>query len=331
MKLFLKTLLRLGLVATIFATSSLVYKRYFFEGFLKEEGILLYRLQRSLNADYLYFSASSDYTFNPKTDKDTTRVSIIAMRYCNKNIKSIADGAHDVEIFKELVKHIPPNSVEGIIMSFNLRSFSPEWMTSTNLNIRRKLSATYKPNPPLITRFFVSLKNYPIHTNKELKRFEADYFQNWQLPYPFPKNTIQNWCEQYKFGDWTHPKRNLADHYIKSYGFVINENHPRIKDFDEVVQLAHAKKLKLIFHVLPENKEEAQALLGSELTNLIKMNRDFAIDRYHNPKQKVWVVDNLEKVSDKSFIDRDFPTEHYDFEGRDIIAKGIAEQLNKIE
>ena len=42
-------------------------------------------------------------------------------------------------------------------------------------------------------------------------------------------------------------------------------------------------------------------------------------------------MDNLEKVDHMDFTDRDFPTEHYNQNGRTIIAKSIAEQLNAIK
>ena len=71
----------------------------------------------------MFFSASSDYTFDPINDADTTRVSILAMNYCDKSIKSIAEGAHHAGVFKELIKHIPKHQIEGIIVAMNIRSF----------------------------------------------------------------------------------------------------------------------------------------------------------------------------------------------------------------
>ena len=77
--------------------------------------------------------------------------------------------------------------------------------------------------------------------------------------------------------------------------------------------------------------EEAQTLIGGSLTNLITANRDFIMERYHQPQNNVWVIDNLEKVSHADFTDRDFPTEHYNQNGRTIIAKAIAQQLKVIQ
>lgn len=326
-----KIALRVIILAGILGISSLVYERYFYQDFLEKEGLLLYRLNRSLNADYLFFSASSDYTFDPVNDTDTTRVSILTMNFCNKSIKSIADGAHHVGVFKELTKHIPENSIEGIIVAMNLRSFSPGWLTDENENALQKFSAVYKPLPPLISRLNVALNNYDQYTKHELKKKQTSYFDSWKLPYPEPKNSITNWCAVEKYGDWKNPKRQLADHYIKNYAFVINDRHQRIQEFDEVVQLAKSKKLNLIFHILPENTDEADSLIGKDLIALMDSNRDFLMNRYHKPKQKVWVIDNLKSVRHKDFTDRDFPTEHYNQYGRAIIAQSIAKQLNELK
>jgi|TARA_B110000879_G_scaffold71163_1_gene99401 hypothetical protein len=332
MEILKKIGIRVLLLTFIILAAAFIYKRYFFSDFLKEEGHLLYMLNRSVNADYLFFSASSDYTFDTINDKDTGRVSFLTMNYCDKSIKSIAEGHHHAGVFKELIKHIPENTIEGIIVAMNLRSFCPKWLTDEKSeNALQQYAAAYAPNFPLVTRLRLALKNYPIKTESELKETRAEYFKTWVLPYPFPKNNIENWCAIEKYGDWKNAKRQLADHYIKSYGFVIEKDHIRINDFDQIVELANTKNLRLIFHILPEDIEEAQILIGDSLTNLIAKNRNFMIQRYHQPQNNVWVIDNLEKVSHADFTDRDFPTEHYNQNGRTIIAKAIAQQLNAIK
>ena len=42
------------------------------------------------------------------------------------------------------------------------------------------------------------------------------------------------------------------------------------------------------------------------------------------------VVDNLEAVADSCFIDRSWPTEHYNETGRRIIARNLADSLRLI-
>ncbi len=331
MEIVKKIGLRILLLAVIAIATSAIYKRYFYQSFLEKEGFLLYRLNRSVNADYLFFSASSDYTFDSINDIDTSRVSVLTMNYCTKSVKSIAGGAHHAGVFKQLIKHIPKNTIEGIIVSFNIRSFSPKWLTGINENLLQKYTALYKPNPVLISRLTGSLKFYPIRTQKELEQERNAYFSSWPLPYLFPKNTVKNWYSNERRFSTNDSIANISLEYLKSFAFVINDNHSRTKDFDEIVELAKSKNLKLILHVLPENMDEARRLIGDSLTALIQANRDFAIARYHNPTANVWVIDNLEKVRHVDFTDRDFPTEHYNQNGRTIIAKSIAKQLNAIK
>ena len=331
MGFFKKIAIRISLILGITVLSAFIYKRFFQEDFLEKHGVLLYRLNRSLNADYLFFSASSDFTFDPIHDKDTSRVSVMMMDYCDKSVKAISKGAHHAGVFKELIKHIPPNKLEGIIVAMNLRSFSPKWLTGESENALQQYAAAYEPNFPLITRLRLALKNYPIQTKIELEKTRAEYFKTWSLPYPYPKNNIENWCDLETFNDWPNPKRQLAEHYIKSFAFVVSEHHIRMKDFDEIVRIAAQKQLPLIFHILPEDIEEAQTLLGDELTDLMKANRDYLINRYHYPAKNVWVIDNLQKVNHSDFTDRDFPTEHYNQNGRTTIAKSIAQQINEMK
>ena len=43
------------------------------------------------------------------------------------------------------------------------------------------------------------------------------------------------------------------------------------------------------------------------------------------------MVDNFDKIADSCFYERDFPTEHYSFIGRQIIATNIAKEITKFE
>ena len=149
------------------------------------------------------------------------------------------------------------------------------------------------------------------------------------LPYPYPKNSVENWCEIEKWGDLNNPKRNLADHYIKNYAFVLDENNPRIIDFDEIVTICKSKNIKLAFNILGENIEHAEYLVDTDLTDLMIKNKIWLIDRYS--KQNVIMVDNFDEIADSCFYERDFPTEHYSFNGREIIATNIAKEITKFE
>jgi len=156
-------------------------------------------------------------------------------------------------------------------------------------------------------------------------------FKDWPLPFASPKNTIDNWCAVEKYGDWTSPKRQLADHFIKNYAIVLHEESPRMKDFDRIAEITEKKNLNLLYVIIPENMELADSLLGSDLIDLMNTNRDFLLKRYHNPEKKQYVLDIMDILRDQNFLDRGFPTEHYNFEGRNKIAIEVAKYLNNIE
>ena len=65
--------------------------------------------------------------------------------------------------------------------------------------------------------------------------------------------------------------------------------------------------------------------MGDELVWLIRKNRDLLVERY--TRKGVIVVDNLESVPDKEYIDRNWTTEHYAQKGRMIIARNLADSL----
>jgi hypothetical protein len=67
--------------------------------------------------------------------------------------------------------------------------------------------------------------------------------------------------------------------------------------------------------------------VGKDLIYLMKQNRDLLVNRYSS--RGVLVVDNLELVNGKDFVDQHWTTEHYNEQGRKAIAANLAEALKK--
>ena len=84
----------------------------------------------------------------------------------------------------------------------------------------------------------------------------------------------------------------------------------------------------MVFNILAENIETADSLVGKDLTSLMTQNAKWLESRYSEKGFKV--VNNLHILKASNFTDKDFPTEHYDEEGRKIIAKNIASSLKTI-
>jgi hypothetical protein len=152
----------------------------------------------------------------------------------------------------------------------------------------------------------------------------------------FPYKTTSEWdawrcmagIDTLPDGTWDHARIGFACNFIKIMGFSIDTlTNPRIKDFDEIVEVAKEKNLHLVFNLLPENVQYADSIVGAQLAALIRQNRDLLVKRYN--KNGVIVVDNLEKVPGKNFIEQDQVTEHYNQLGRWIIATNVVMTAGK--
>lgn len=128
-------------------------------------------------------------------------------------------------------------------------------------------------------------------------------------------------------GSWDDAKIALACHYIKTYAFNLKEDNTRLKDFDFIADWCEKNNIKLYYNLMAENIQYADSLVGKELVFLIKQNRDFLMKRYN--KGNCTVVDNLEHVEGKEYIDQNWTTEHYSYRGRMIVAKNLAMSLRK--
>jgi hypothetical protein len=154
------------------------------------------------------------------------------------------------------------------------------------------------------------------------------------FPFDFKYKTVRDWDVSYGQYGWDMPdglpeknKILLTCHYIKAYAFNLNENNPRVKDFDEIADWCNKNKINLYLNLLAENIEYADSLVGKELVFLMKQNRDYLVKRYS--KNNCVVVDNLENVNGLEFTDQTWTTEHYGYKGRMIIANNLADSLKK--
>ena len=189
----------------------------------------------------------------------------------------------------------------------------------------------------MFNRFLLSFKAYDIKTDNERAR---EFKEKWRkdefhLPYDFKfKNVIEwdNWMVSTgindTIGNYDKKQTELACNYIKTYAFQIDTlNNPRIKDFNDIIELAHKRKWNLVFNLLAENTEKAKELAGKDLIYLIDENANI-LEEYYKRKG-VTVVNNLNMVESEQFIDQNWTTEHYAEKGRKIIAQNVAEALKE--
>lgn len=323
MKIGLRILL-LGLISLLIGwhyEHSTAYKEY-----LWAEADQLFQVEKAENCDLVYTSASSNYS-QAAHDSDLRKIS----QMLEGELKSTSVEAFNIPgshagTHKLLLARIPVGSrTKNVVVTVNMRSFGADWRHSELETPQNKRNVMYAERPALLNRFLVSVNAYD---NKPPSEREADKLHEWEitpLPFKAPRSNVKQWCAVEKWGDWRQPKRQLADQFIKQYAFILDEENPRIKDFEAISALCKERNLKLVFHILPENTERTVDLVGQDLADMMLENAAWFSNKFE--KEGVSVVNNISLLPDSCFTDRDFPTEHYNDLGRMAIAKEIAKAL----
>ncbi|HVD99611.1 MAG TPA: hypothetical protein VNB90_15490 [Cytophagaceae bacterium] len=332
---FYKSLVGIVLIALLYLLCNAIYRKIYWQEDLKknDEHHLLEQFQNGVQqSDILYFAESSNASFVPS---DSIRKSISSLTndyYPNLRIGAVEKGAMHAGIFKTLIRQIPDSSkVKAIVVTMNLRSFGIIWINSIYENYCEQLSILYSGDPPLYNKLRLVFKMYDYEEDWQRKERWIKEFKDVKLKAPFPLKyqTIHQWDKElFALPDSANYNKVLATQFVKLFGFNIDTvSNPRIKDFDEIVKICQKKNIHLYFNLLAENTQAAQQLTGNELVQMMLINKNLLIDRYQ--KNGVTVVNNLQLVNDEDFTDRDFPSEHYDQTGRQIIAANLAKALQK--
>ena len=323
--------IRIIILAAIAWGFNTVFTKFIWPDELAKEGPELKKLLRiSDSCNVIYFGESSNISYDPINDTNYSSISeIIAQNKPNRVVGDITHQAYHAGIYLPLIKRIPLNSkVKTIVVTLNLRTLDQACIHSGLETALQKQALYYANQPPIYIHLRAALNDYD-----HVSEFERDHamWKQWTndtlnaYGITFPYQTIKTWCEAEKFrlpnGKEDMEKRTLADHYVKAYAFIIKNTNPRVKDLDEIVKVCKAKNINLVFNILAENTEYADSLAGHSLAQLIRMNRDFLVQRYTAMGAKV--VDNLEIIEGSWFTDQNWTTEHYNYKGRKRIALNI--------
>jgi len=317
-----------------------VYTKWFFEKDLLEHSDII-ELPRQVVADscqVVYLGESSNNTYG-YAESDHRKISAMVSAYFPKvRVGDMTKSASHAQTYYNMLKQVPKDaSVETVIVTMNLRSFDAGWIYSRLETALRKQIVLLQDYPPLMNRFLLAFKAYPIRSEEEWDAIARKHWKKDPLdfPYDFEWNNTHQWDSAMAWGGWhgfdgqrDQQLTELACHYIKSYAFQIRDDNPRIKDFDAIVDLCRERGWHLIFNLMAENVDKANELVGKDLLFLMKQNRDYLMQRY-DTQEDVTVVNNLDMVRDVNFIDQDWTTEHYYGEGRHIIAHQVAQALRQ--
>lgn len=320
-------------VAAVLANTCYVWWGLYDADIKKCHAEIIYALDSLDSKDeVLYFGESSNFT-TVSGDSSQESISQLAGRMAGIDIGTINQSASHAGTYEQLIRRLDGKKVKTLIVTMNLRSFGINWIESdleTNLS---RANIMYSKWPPVFKKCLVAFKAYD---NKAA--FERKHVIQWHYKHDVlftgkeKFKTVKEW-DAYMFskghvdkdGNRDAAACELACQYIKNYAFVIDDDNPRVKNFDHIVNDCAAHGITLIFHLLPENVEKASALCGGDLLHLMQWNADYLQKRYAS---KSVFVNNLSLLADSCFIDKAWPTEHYIFYGRKKVAAGVAKALS---
>ncbi|MCB9230730.1 MAG: hypothetical protein H6581_03665 [Bacteroidia bacterium] len=338
MELFKYISLRVLIVALFVVISNQIYIHTFWKQDINKHGDILENFWLvEDSSDALYFGESSNFHV-PEGDTVKHRISHLLDDLLPEiRLGTVDNAGLHAGTYLAVIKNIKPESkIKLLIITLNLRSFTATWRYSLSENYLAKTEEMIAPRPPLFNRFMVSLKNYDYRPDEERKK---QYKQAWatdtfNIP-GFHYHTVAKWDSAMAWKEWIGKNPNLreediplASHYIKNFAFSIDTStNERIADFDEIMEISRKRGYKVVLNLLDENMEEGRKLVGDELIYLMERNRRLLVDRYE--KKGALVVDNMYSMPDSCFVDRHWPTEHYDLTGKTLIARKIAKTLRE--
>lgn len=335
-----KLIYKFAILASLLILMNWIYDKFFFTNDLtkhSDEVQLAWKVTED-SCVVVYTGESSNHSYS-WDDKDQRKISDFVFDYFpNMKCGDMTKDASHSEVYYHLLENIDENAaVKTVIVTMNMRSFGYDWIESDLETAIQKQLVLLKKYPPFYNRFKLAFKAYDIKDENERDKARKYHMRNNKLvfPYPFSYNNIADWdyakaCQGIvdSDGNWNQALTELACHYIKGYAFIIDDDNPRVKDFDKIVTLAKERGWNVIFNLLSENVDRANELVGSDLLYLMKSNRDYLINRYDN-LENVTVVNNLSEVRNGLFIDKNWTTEHYCEMGRRTIAHNVAQALKK--
>lgn len=325
------------LLAVVLAVLDIVYRFTFYSKDRDENCTLIPYSMKPVkeNYDIIYLGESSNHSFcESDTDQRAISEMIDDMLPGHKVGKLSKDACH-AGVYYDILRNIPrKNPVKTVIVTVNLRSFSSEWIYSDLEKPLQKEQIFMKKAPALYKRMLLAFKAYAHWSEDERQKLVREGLeeQTLKLPYYFPYHNASEW--DHAIGSQDHLFNGqkvsmdtivLTCHYIKDFAYQLDDENPRIKDFDRIVKLCKRRGWKLVFHILADNMDQIKTLAGPDLEFLMKRNAQYIINRYA-PKG-VTVVNNQYMVRDRDFFEREFPTEHYNQTGRRIVAEMVVEGI----
>ncbi len=357
MKTIIKNVVsRLIVVLVILIGFNVLYKKEFYDADVQKYSRVKNRIDSAFhNGDIVYLGESSNTSYNPWTDTLKESISDFLQLYIpSQKVEAVTHESYHPGLFKQMLNLHPNNrglfefmamhQDQTIVLGVNIRTCGPTAVFSGNEASNQQEALFYSKRPSLLTRLFLSLKYYDHRDALEMGRLKFQWWRSIDISGDGSVGDTFRIANKYKtakrwIDDLAADQRpalpvqvkNMADAYVKEFAFLLDDDNVRVQDLKEIVAICNKLSVKLIFHILPPNKQYANALFNhGELIQYLDYNYLFLKKRFS--EWGVTVVDNYnlpeanEKVS--RFTDQWYPTEHYDAAIRKAIAKSL---VNVIE
>lgn len=341
-----RLIFRFLLVGVFLIVLNLVYvKSGLFEKDTRQFSRVKYRIDSAFTrGDIIYLGESSNTSFNPWTDTLNQSIGDFLQLYIpEEKVEQVTHEGYHPGLFKKMLNLLDgkQNSGKTIVLGVNIRTCGPSAMYNGNEASNQREALFYSRRPALITRTFMGLHFYDNRNGKEMEGLKFKYWRTREIDRLFKNQyaTTLKWIDGIAriYSDSLPQEiKDMCGAYVKEYAFVIDEENPRVQDLKEIVELCKQKGVKLLFHILPPNREHAGMLFGrlgkdgtiekgNELLNFMDYNHDFIVSKF-----KSWNVDfidnyMLSEAKSHRFTDQWYPTEHYDA----VIRRNIAESIFK--
>lgn len=280
------------------------------------------------SAKILYIGESSNITSH-RSDPDKRPISaLIGRHYPEGLVTHLTQPAGHLGIFYAMLQAVDPKTeIETVVLTVNLRSFNAEWKNSQLESNLQKSAIMIGPEAPLYKRFLLSFKAYSNESDAIRERIIHEHWKAHKLDVStnFPYKYMLDWRDAYEKSHISN--KSLGAEFITTYAFSINEFDERFNELDKIIDLADKRGWKLLVNILPENIESAEGFVGTELVSL--MEKNVAVITEYLTQKNVPFVNLNKTLPNKYFMDKEWPTEHYVYEGRKIIADQLAAALSK--
>ena len=174
-----------------------VYAKWFFEKDLRKHSDIVELSWQVIDDScrIIYLGESSNNNYG-KEEVNHRKISDFTSDYFpTVKMGDLTKEASHAQTYLYMLKHIPASSaVETVVVTMNLRSFGWPWIDSRLETPLRKQLVLLEDRPPLLNRFLLAFKVYPIKSEEEWDELVYEHWRNDTFNIPnFPWRTTVDW------------------------------------------------------------------------------------------------------------------------------------------